>query len=79
MDYDDEVNTQTTGPLPKTLAELVNEWEDAKAAATDASFKLARATAAHNECAADVKAAYKAMNEAIDALRPKRPKKEKSS
>lgn len=56
----------------KTLAELVSDWETAKAMTEDAALSMRNANANHERCALAQKAAYKAMNEAIDALRPKR-------
>ena len=57
-----------------TLAELVNNWEDAKFDTHHAAVEMHAANAKHERCALAQKAAYKAMKEAIDALRPKRKK-----
>ena len=60
-------------PTP-TLAELASIMEAKRAALNKAKLATAHAQAVEDESAKDSKAADRAFNEAVNALRPKRPR-----
>ena len=60
---------------PPTLSELVAIWEDAKADVEREKRLFAQAKADYTAASLAERAAYKAMNEAISATKPKRAKK----
>lgn len=63
---------------PKTVAELAQELETARAATAEAKIAADGADALLKSATAAEKAAYKAFNEAVDAMRPKRPRQAKA-
>lgn len=61
------------------VAEAAAAYEKAKAVLTEARKQLAEAQVHEKTCTENERAAYKAFNEAVDAMRPKRgprPKKD---
>jgi hypothetical protein len=61
-----------------TIAEAAAAYESAKLALADAKEQLAAAEAHEKSCAMKEREAYRAFNEAVDAMKPKRgsrPKK----
>ena len=62
---------------PETAAELAAELAKARSILENAKSDLASADQHVKDCAAAEKAAYKAFNEAMDAMRPKRPRQAK--
>ena len=57
---------------PKTVADLAQELEAARAATAEAKVASDRADALLRSATAAEKAAYKAFNDAVDGMRPKR-------
>lgn len=64
---------------PKSVAELAQELEAARAATVKARIEAASADDVFKTATAAEKAAYKAFNEAVDAMRPKRPRQAKAA
>ena len=60
--------------LKLSLAELARDMETQRAVLNTAKLATAHAQAVEVEAASDSKAADRAFNEAVNALRPKRPR-----
>jgi hypothetical protein len=75
-EINDVYDQPAEAPLaPPSLSELVAAWEYAKANAEDSKANYNRAKTEYVAAQFCERTAYKAMNEAISATKPKRAKK----